>query len=261
MRHDNRHTTMRRKRQAAKKRRTRFRRLLVAFVIFWIGYGAFHVYDKIKHPYCVAIDAGHGGADVGAVGIINEVELTESTAELLVERLKEDGRFRVLQTREKGETMDIDKRCEKLRKWQPDIMLSIHGNADDRGSGRGFECYPSVPGAKNHDKSMEFAQILAQEIENQGHSLRGIAGIRFGYYRPTDNGMQKWITESTDTTVYDYDTFGVLKKLDGAAVLVEQCFVTNAADVNNFGTKEGCQKAADAYYAAIVRYCGLDAPV
>ena len=46
----------------------------------------------------------------------------------------------------------------------------------------------------------------------------------------------------------------------GAAVLVEQCFVTNAADVEAFGTEEGCQKAAEAYYRAILRYLGLDAP-
>ncbi len=259
MRRESRQAAIRRKRQAAKRRRIRLRRLLTAFVLFWIGFGALYLYNYITHPYCVAIDAGHGGADVGAVGIINEVELTEATTEELVKLLKDDGRFRILQTREKGETMDINHRCIQLRKWQPDVMISIHGNADDRGLGRGFECYPSVPGSQNYEKSMAFAHALTQQMQNQGHSLRGIDGIRFGYYVPSENGLQKWMAESTDTTVYDYDTFGVLKKLDGAAVLVEQCFVTNAADVSNFGTAEGCKKAAEAYYAAILEYLELDA--
>ena len=38
------------------------------------------------------------------------------------------------------------------------------------------------------------------------------------------------------------------------AVLAEQCFITNQADVEAFGTEEGCKKAAAAYYRAICRY-------
>lgn len=103
---------------------------------------------------------------------------------------------------------------------------------------------------------MEFAALLAEEMEAAGSELRGGNGIRFGYYV---NG-EKMLVDSTDTTVYDYDTFGVLKNQEGAAVLVEQCFVTNESDVANFGTEEGCQKAAEAYYRAILRYLGADEP-
>jgi N-acetylmuramoyl-L-alanine amidase len=35
---------------------------------------------------------------------------------------------------------------------------------------------------------------------------------------------------------------------------VEQCFVTNQEDVEEFGTDEGCAKAAQAYYQAICKY-------
>ena len=101
---------------------------------------------------------------------------------------------------------------------------------------------------------MECAALLAEEMEAAGSELRGGNGIRFGYYV---NG-QKMLVDSTDTTVYDYDTFGVLKNQEGAAVLVEQCFVTNERDVAQFGTEEGCQKAAEAYYRAILRYLGAE---
>ena len=46
----------------------------------------------------------------------------------------------------------------------------------------------------------------------------------------------------------------MLKNMDCPAVLVEQCFITNAADVEKFGTEEGCKTAAAAYYRAICRY-------
>ena len=32
-----------------------------------------------RQPYTIAIDAGHGGTDIGAEGVINEIQLTEAT--------------------------------------------------------------------------------------------------------------------------------------------------------------------------------------
>lgn len=241
-----------------RKRRRRkgglFRRLLVLLILFVLGYGGFFLYYRYGKPYTVALDAGHGGNDVGSVGVIEEVTLTERTVTALEKLLKEDGRFRVVLTRDMGETMSITDRNRKVARLQPDLLLSVHGNADESGEATGFECYPAVPGMENHVVSMEFAAILAEEMEAAGSELRGGNGIRFGYYV---NG-EKMLVDSTDTTVYDYDTFGVLKHQKGAAVLVEQCFVTNESDVAKFGTEEGCQKAAEAYYRAILRYLKAD---
>ena len=39
-------------------------------------------------------------------------------------------------------------------------------------------------------------------------------------------------------------------------VLAEQCFVTNEADVAQFGSEEGCKKTARVYYEAICAYFG-----
>lgn len=50
------------------------------------------------------------------------------------------------------------------------------------------------------------------------------------------------------------DTFGMLKNMSCPAVLAEQCFITNPSDVESFGTEEGCQRAAQAYYKAICNY-------
>ena len=84
-----------------------------------------------------------------------------------------------------------------------------------------------------------------------GAKLRGTEGVRFGYYN--SNG-EKVLVDSSDTEVYDFDTFGMLKNMDCPAVLVEQCFITNQDDVEAFGMEDGCKKAAAAYYRAICRY-------
>ena len=69
-----------------------------------------------------------------------------------------------------------------------------------------------------------------------------------------DENGNKLLRDSSDTTVYSYDTFGMLKNMSCPAVLAEQCFITNPSDVESFGTEEGCQRAAQAYYKAICNY-------
>lgn len=116
-----------------KKRRRKggiFRRLLVVLILFVLGYGGFFLYYRYGKPYTVALDAGHGGEDVGSVGVIQEVQLTEQTVTALEKLLKEDGRFRVVLTRKMGEGMPITDRNRKLAFLQPDLILSVHGNAD-----------------------------------------------------------------------------------------------------------------------------------
>ncbi|MBQ7084182.1 MAG: N-acetylmuramoyl-L-alanine amidase [Anaerotignum sp.] len=245
-------TEPRQRRKKRKRKKGRMLRRLIWFVIlFAIGYAGFMLYYTFSKPYTIALDAGHGGWDVGAEGIINEVELTERTVSELEALLKEDGRFRIILSRKEGEGMSITERNQKFQKKHPDLMLSIHGNANDDSSANGFECYPSPPGYENHETSLAFAQLLAEEMRTVGAKLRGTEGVRFGYYN--SNG-EKVLVDSSDTEVYDFDTFGMLKNMDCPAVLVEQCFITNQADVDQFGTEDGCKKAAAAYYRAICRY-------
>ena len=227
------------------------KKLKLAVILFLMGYGGFMIYYTLSKPYAIALDAGHGGWDVGAEGIIQEVELTERTVSELEALLKEDGRFRIILSRKEGEGMDITERNQKFQKKKPDLMLSVHGNANDAKGANGFECYPSPPGYENHEESLAFARLLAEEMESAGAKLRGTDGVRFGYYDPSG---EKVLVDSSDTEVYDYDTFGMLKNMDCPAVLVEQCFITNAADVEAFGDEDGCKKAAKAYYDAVCRY-------
>ena len=240
-----------RKRRRRKRKGGMAKKLLLAVLLFVLGYVGFMVYYTFSKPYTIALDAGHGGVDIGAEGIINEVELTERTVSELEALLKEDGRFRIILSRKEGEGMSITERNQKFQKKHPDLMLSIHGNANDDSSANGFECYPSPPGYENHETSLAFAQLLAEEMRTVGAKLRGTEGVRFGYYN--SNG-EKVLVDSSDTEVYDFDTFGMLKNMDCPAVLVEQCFITNQADVDQFGTEDGCKKAAAAYYRAICRY-------
>ena len=213
-------------------------------------------------PYRVVIDAGHGGADPGARGVVEEKEMTAQTSEALLALLEADPNYIPLRSRESYDvTAKPSERAEAINAQSPQLLLSIHGNSAPEGStAAGFECYPSVPGRTWHQESYYFAQQLAQGMQAAGAKLRGHGGIRYIYYQ----GEVKQLVESTHTEVRDERSFTLLEDVNCPAVLAEQCFVTSEEDVAQFGSEEGCKTVARAYYEAICAYFGtqpLDTPL
>lgn len=213
-------------------------------------------------PYRVAVDAGHGGNDPGARGVVEEKQVTAATAAALLQWLEQDPNYIPLQTRESFDaTATPAQRAAVASAQSPQLLLSIHGNSAPEGSAAsGFECYPSVPGRTWHRESYYFAQQLAQGMQAAGAKLRGHGGIRYIYYQ----GEVKQLVESTHTEVRDERSFTLLEDVNCPAVLAEQCFVTSEEDVAQFGSEEGCKTVARVYYEAICAYFGtqpLDTPL
>lgn len=213
-------------------------------------------------PYRVAVDAGHGGSDPGARGVVEEKQVTAATAAALLQWLEEDSNYIPLQTRESFDaTATPAQRAAAASAQSPQLLLSIHGNSAPEGSAAaGFECYPSVPGRTWHQESYYFAQQLAQGMQAAGAKLRGHGGIRYIYYQ----GEVKQLVESTHTEVRDERSFTLLEDVNCPAVLAEQCFVTSEEDVAQFGSEEGCKTVARVYYEAVCAYFGtqpLDTPL
>ena len=206
-------------------------------------------------PYRVAIDAGHGGSDPGARGVVEEKDMTAATASVLLAWLEQDPNYIPLRTRDAfDQTATPAERAAAANAQAPQLLLSIHGNSAANGSSAtGFECYPSVPGRTWHAESYYFAQKLAEGMQNAGAHLRGRGGIRYIYYLEND---QKQLVESTHTEVRAERSFTLLEDVNCPVVLAEQCFVTNADDVERFGSEQGCKRTARIYYEAICAYFG-----
>ena len=215
-----------------------------------------------EKTFTVVIDAGHGGADPGARGVVEEKEMTAQTSEALLALLEADPNYIPLRSRESYDvTAKPSERAEAINAQSPQLLLSIHGNSAPEGSAAsGFECYPSVPGRTWHQESYYFAQQLAQGMQAAGAKLRGHGGIRYIYYQ----GEVKQLVESTHTEVRDERSFTLLEDVNCPAVLAEQCFVTSEEDIAQFGSEEGCKTVARVYYEAICAYFGtqpLDTPL
>lgn len=208
-------------------------------------------------PYVVALDAGHGGTDVGAVGAVQEVQLTEQTVSALWAWLEKDPNFTPVLCRENGQAATSTQRAQRAADANASLLLSVHGNSDPTSDASGFECYAQPPGRTYHTDSLRFAAALTAAMDSAGQSVRGESGVRYIYYEGSEeSGWEKSVVEASDSEVHSEETFGLLEKAPCPAVLVEQCFLSNADDAAAWATPEGCAKAARAYYEAICAYFG-----
>lgn len=206
-------------------------------------------------PYTVALDAGHGGFDTGAQAMLDEVRVCEATVDALFALLSQDPNYAPLRTRESGQDLSTKERAEVAIAARASLFLSVHANCDkSTGQSHGFECFPTPPGRTYSEQSLRFATLLVQGMQDAGHRIRGENGVRFAYY----SGHNKQIVESTNTKPRTQKSFGVVEKPQCPSVLVEQCFLTNASDVEKWASPDGCRTAARVYYEAICAYFGTE---
>jgi N-acetylmuramoyl-L-alanine amidase len=91
----------------------------------------------------VAIDAGHGGSNVGATGVtsnVNEKEYTLKIAQQVEKYLKRK-RIKVLMTREEDKDLSMIERTLMLRQQDPNILISIHLNSSGNDTVKGVSTY------------------------------------------------------------------------------------------------------------------------
>ena len=204
-------------------------------------------------PYVVALDAGHGGFDTGANALVQELSVCEQTVDLLYALLDADPNYTPLRTRPNGEDRSIKERAQTATDAGAQLLLSVLANSDQSTQqSHGFECFPTPPGRTHSEGAMRFALYIADKMGAAGHRLRGGNGVRFAYY----NGKEKQIVDSTDDKARTQKSFGIVERPDCPAVLVEQCFLTNPSDVEQWTGEAGCARAARIYYEAICAYFG-----
>jgi N-acetylmuramoyl-L-alanine amidase len=125
----------------------------------------------------VAVDAGHGGEDPGAIGPtgLREKDVVLAIALKLRDRLNAVPGMRVMMTREGDYFVPLHERVRKARRVQADLFISIHADAFVRREARGASVYAlSTSGA-----SSAAARWMAQR-ENASDRVGGVnvAGVR-----------------------------------------------------------------------------------
>src|SRR5262249_53636754 len=119
----------------------------------------------------IAVDAGHGGQDPGAIrhGGTREKDVTLAIARAGAERINSEPGLRAVLTRNRDEFLELRERIRRARVAKADMFLSIHADSIADRTISGASVYVlSEKGATN-----EAARILA-ERENAADLMGGV---------------------------------------------------------------------------------------
>jgi N-acetylmuramoyl-L-alanine amidase len=193
----------------------------------------------------VVIDAGHGGADPGAIGVrkTREKDITLAMAKALRNGLLKTGRYRAALTRDDDTYIMLPERVNIARKMKADMFISIHADSNPVPSARGLSVYTVSETASDAE-----AQALA-ERENKSDIIGGldlntadkdVANILIDLTQRETSiksadfadalvaAMHPKITKLEGT--HRFAGFRVLKAPDVPSVLIELGFLSNEAD-------------------------------
>ncbi len=197
----------------------------------------------------VVIDPGHGGTNIGAVGIagIPEKRLTLELAYQLREELQQKyPRLRVVLTRYWDTTVELEDRAEIANLANADLFLSLHYNAASHQRAVGFETF--FLNANQALSSFEEEEEFAGEIEGVAHSSHTLELIQFDLLRAHRHELSAELAEliqhrfvrridSVDRGVKQ-GNFSVLRNAEMPAVVVEAGFMTHPEEGLEILTRE-----------------------
>lgn len=137
--------------------------------------------------------------------------------------------MQVLMSRTIDENDPLTEKINKCNNFAPDLAVDIHNNA---GGGDGFECYYHFKGGINK----ALAENTEKEVIAIGQNSRGC---------------------KTRTNSSGKDYYGFIRQTICPSVIVEGCFVDNAADAQIADTIEEQRAFGVAYAKGILRTLGI----
>ena len=225
---------------------------------------------QASKPILIAIDAGHGGEDPGAIGYrgSKEKELTLAIANKFKNIIDSDPRFDSFMVRGGDYYVNLHRRRQIAHQNNADIFISIHADAFTKSSASGF----SVFALSQRGATSAMASALAAK-ENAADLIGGVSLADKDEVLAkvlVDLSMTNTINESVNlggrvlkelsklgklhSKRVEQAGFAVLKSPDIPSILVETGFITNPDEERNLRTSSYQNKIAQALYTAVNQY-------
>jgi N-acetylmuramoyl-L-alanine amidase len=224
----------------------------------------------------IAIDAGHGGEDPGAIGArgTREKVITLALAKRLARRIDREPGMRAVLIRNGDYYVSLRKRIAKARDARADLFISIHADAFNKRSVKGS----SVFVLSRRGASSEMARLVAKR-ENASDLIGGVSlddkddllarvlidlqqsvtyegSMRFA--RETLRGLGK--INTLHKSQVEKAGFAVLKAPDIPSVLVETAFISNPTEERRLNDTAFQERLTGALMESILRYFNNAAP-
>jgi len=225
---------------------------------------------KKKKQVVVAIDAGHGGEDPGAIGKhgTKEKKIVLQIAKKLSKLINADPKMKAYLVRDSDYFIPLKKRVSKARKVKADIFISIHADAFRKRNVSGS----SVFALSEKGATSAFAKFIANK-ENEADLIGGVS------IDDKDPLLAKTLLDlSQSATINDslklanfvlkeikkvnnlhkkypeQAGFAVLKAPDIPSILIEAAFLSNPQEEKQLKTAKFQNKLAKAIYLGTKEY-------
>lgn len=229
---------------------------------------------ELNQPIVVAIDAGHGGQDPGAIGQrgLREKNVTFAIATKLLHLLEADSMFKGVMTRNGDYFISVMGRSEVARKENANLLISIHADSAPNHTASGA----SVWVLSNRRANSEMANWL-EKTEKQSELLGGagdllannqsepylrrtLLDLQFGHSQQVGYDValkvlqQLRLATSLHKRRPEHASLGVLRSPDIPSLLVETGFISNLREEKLLGSNAHQTKIARAIYLGLKNY-------
>lgn len=220
--------------------------------------------------FVIAVDAGHGGIDAGAIGVdtkTEEKQVTLAFAKALADRLNREPGIKAFLTRDSDEFLSLAQRVQIARQNHAGLFISLHADTLKQKDIRGATVYTIS------DKASDKLAADLAERENLSDQIAGketaveptqVADILLDLTRRETQAFSISLAESVLSSFKDqistinnphrHAGFQVLQAPDVPSILVELGFLSNVDDEKLLLDDQWRLKMADLLTDAVKRY-------
>lgn len=228
---------------------------------------------ETKRDIIIAIDAGHGGEDPGALGPkrIKEKDVVLKVAQELARFIDNEPGYKAQMVRTGDYYIPLRSRRNKARELRADLFISIHADAFKNPKAKGA----SVFALSRRGATSETARFLASK-ENEADLIGGVGDVSLEDKDEmlvgvlVDLSMNATLANSLNvgdrvlkqmgaiTKLHKHQVeqagFAVLKSPDVPSILVETGFISNPDEARALNTASHRRKLAKAIFTGVKSY-------
>jgi len=225
----------------------------------------------------VAIDAGHGGKDPGAVGqrATREKDITLKVARRLYNRLEKQPGITPVMIRNKDTYVALRERIRIARIKHADLFVSLHADAFKRRAAKGSSVYTlSLKGAtseaaswlaeKENEADALFGNValdgLSQDLKQTLLDLAQNSTLEASLEAGADVLSELKKIGAVHKPNVEQANFGVLKSPDIPSMLVETAFISNLQEERKLNSPRFQEQLAVAIQRGVTGYLKKRAP-
>lgn len=224
--------------------------------------------------FTLVIDAGHGGDDYGAIGLVRgtkEKDLNLHVAKLLADKVRQTyPEVKVVLTRDKDVFLPLQQRADIANKNHADLFISIHTNAAENRKAQGAETF--ILGTDRMEENLDVAirenavmKLEQDQTVYQGFDPNSIESyiifeLMQNQYMDNSLAFAELVQNQFVGTLNRANrgvrqaAFWVLLKSACPSVLVEMGFVSNAEEEKWLASEEGKKGIVNSIFSAFEKY-------